>query len=109
MAEVRNCCDEGGLNASGIAQWYARVLTERAGLEAAWWNASETVRGRQLRLFWHGLRRETHLSLQLPGWPTVPVQRMIILFDREGPLQKSPPVTGQAKESVVGLLFPEMN
>lgn len=59
--------------------------------------------------FWHGLGREIHLSLQLPGWPTVPVQRTMILFEREGPGQKFPPVDGQTKESLVGLLFPEMS
>ena len=59
--------------------------------------------------FWHGLKRQTHLSLQLPGWPTVPVQWMIMLTDREGPGQKSPPVSGQTKELVAGLLLPEMS
>ena len=51
---------------------------------------------------------EMYLSLQLPGWPTVPVQRMMMLFDREGPVQKVPPVDGQTKALVVGLLFREM-
>ena len=85
------------------------VLTECVGLETAWWDASETARGRQSRMSWHGLKRETHLSLQLPGWPTVPVQRTIMLFDREVPVQKFPPLAGQTKDWVVGLLFPQMS
>ena len=40
---------------SEVGKWYAGVLTERAGLETAWWDASETARGCQLRMFGHGL------------------------------------------------------
>ena len=47
---------------------------------------------------------ETHLSLQFPARPTVPVQRMMIFVLRESPAQYAPPVAGQAKVSVVELL-----
>ena len=33
-------------------------------------------------------RRGMYLSLQFPGWPTVPVQRMMIFVVRESPAQK---------------------
>ena len=94
---------------SEVWKWYAWGLTECVGLETAWWDASETARGCQLGIFWHGLGRENHLSLQLPGWPTVPVQRTMILLDREGPVQKFPPVAGQTKDWLVGLLSPAMS
>ncbi len=44
------------------------------------------------------------LSLQFPGWPTVPVQRMMMLPTRESEAQKADLPGGQLKVPVLGLL-----
>ncbi len=44
------------------------------------------------------------LSLQFPGWPTVPVQRMMMLPTRESEAQKADLWGGQLKVPVLGLL-----
>ena len=50
---------------------------------------------------------EGYLSLQLPGVPTVPEQRMMMLVVRELPAQKLPPLAGQMKDLVTLLLWKE--
>ena len=44
LAEVRLCCDGSGVDASEVRKWDEWVLTERVGLETAWWDASETAK-----------------------------------------------------------------
>ena len=44
------------------------------------------------------------LSLQFPGWPTVPVQRMMMLLTRESEAQKADLLGGQLKVPLFGLL-----
>ena len=44
------------------------------------------------------------MSLQFPGWPTVPVQRMMMLPTRESEAQKADLPGGQLKVPVLGLL-----
>lgn len=49
-------------------------------------------------------RMRADLSLQFPGWPTVPVQRIMILPTRESEAQKADLPGGQLKVPLVGLL-----
>lgn len=44
---------------------------------------------------------QSYLSSQFPGWPTVPVHRMMMFVDKEAPAQKEPPLKGQVKELIV--------
>ena len=45
-----------------------------------------------------------YLSLQLPGWPMVPMQRIIMFVVREVLAQKEPPLAGQVIEVLRGIL-----
>ena len=58
----------------------AKSLTPSGGTPARLWSESVTPG-------WKEGKSRAYLSLQLPAWPEVPVQRMMMLEVRDGPAQ----------------------
>lgn len=80
--------------------------TWREILHPSRWNTRETANTHISCEFRKAIEEGwAYLSLQFPGWPTPPSQRMMIFVERDGPAQKEPPVEGQVKALIVWLLL----